>query len=106
MFDTFNEEIISEVKEWVSDFLKGARIYPWLVVVVAGQQFPTLSFDGRETCYRHVLLPFEPQDVHEFARQADVSLEPKDLDLIFGGTNGVPLLLATILDNLRKRRGD
>jgi len=106
LIDTYNEEIIAEVKEWVVDFLNRVRNYHWLIVVVAGRKFPSLPFDERDVCNKHVLLPFETKDIDQFAREMELPLEPDNLKLIFKGTKGVPLLLATILDNLSKEEAN
>lgn len=106
LFDTFNQEIIVEVKEWIVDFLNRARIFRWLNVVVAGQMFPRLTFDDQVVCRQHILEPFQSKDVDEFARQLDLPLEPDNLKLLFDSTKGVPLTLAILLDNLSKLRTD
>ena len=107
LLDTFNEELPAEIKEWVVDYLDQAHHYPWIIVVVAGRQkLPDLPFNEKDICLRHELKSFKPQDTIEFAREMDLLLDSDYLELIHDGTDGVPLTLATVLDNLRKRRAN
>jgi hypothetical protein len=104
IFDTFNDDINADVKDWISEFINSARKFPWLNVVVAGRQFPSLKIDNHSSYYRHELKPFKLQDLQEFVRQVGLNLKPEDMDLLYESTRGEPLFLATILDNLYKAR--
>lgn len=105
LFDTF-EKASDEVKEWISGiFLSRVQRYPWLVVVVAGQETPVLDRDWSRLFLTVSLQKLEKDDVRKFVRRLELSFSEETIDVLYDSTDdGHPLELSTQLGRVLEKR--
>lgn len=100
-FDSF-EKIDPLTREWlINEFLSEIKeqTLSRLVVIIAGQDVPSLSFDWKSVAAQYTLGPWSLNDYQEYVLgKAKMPLEPNRIKALHKRYNGRPLDLAMWVD--------
>jgi hypothetical protein len=103
MFDSY-EATNPDVQAWLSNtFLPRARGFPWLVLVIAGQQIPPIQRDYEEWFLSHEMEPLDCDSIREYAQRKGVELTEDQFDLLCT-SEARPVLVELWVDAYARKR--